>query len=148
MRERPSKAPCTPLLVCPSHLRWDWVYQRPQHLLSRLARHWPVIVEEEPLVDERPPGLDVLSVAPGVMVLRPHRPEGSDHDLAGLVEHYIAMARGGRPLVRWVYSPLFSVYGRRLEPDQVIVYDCMDELANFADAPAGLVEAEAMLLER
>src|SRR5438309_2031758 len=36
-----------PVLVCHSHLRWDWVYQRPQHLLSRLARHWPVIVEEE-----------------------------------------------------------------------------------------------------
>ncbi len=50
-----------PLLVCHSHLRWDWVYQRPQHVLSRLARQWPVLVEEEPVFDDRPPGLDVLA---------------------------------------------------------------------------------------
>src|SRR5688572_15390890 len=71
-----------PLLVCHSHLRWDWVYQRPQHLLSRLARHAPVIVEEEPVTDDRPPGLDALHVAPGVTVLRPHRPAESEVDLA------------------------------------------------------------------
>ena len=138
----------TPLLVCHCHLRWDWVYQRPQHLLSRLAGRWPVIVEEEPVVDERPPGLDVMEVAEGVTVLRPHRPAESDHDLGGLVERHVAMARGARPLVRWFYSPMFAPYGDRLGPDQVVVYDCMDELAAFAGAPAGLAEAEGRLLER
>ena len=73
-----------PLLVCHSHLRWDWVYQRPQHLLSRLARDWPVIVEEEPLFDDRPPGMDILSVAEGVTVIRPHRRPGQDFDLGML----------------------------------------------------------------
>src|SRR4051812_38652332 len=53
----PSTAsPGGPLLVCHSHLRWDRVYQRPQHVLSRLARRWPVLVREEPLIeDDRPP---------------------------------------------------------------------------------------------
>ena len=32
---------------------------------SRVAQHWPVIVEEEPVFDDRPPGLDVLQVAAG-----------------------------------------------------------------------------------
>ncbi len=138
----------SPILVCHSHLRWDWVYQRPQHLLSRLARDWRVIVEEEPIFDGRPAGLDVIPVAPNVTVLRPHRPADRDHDLGALVEDYVAMARGDGPLVRWFYSAMFAPYGGRLGGDQVVVYDCMDELANFADAPAGLREAEARLLER
>jgi UDP-galactopyranose mutase len=137
-----------PILACHSHLRWDWVYQRPQHVLSRIARHWPVLVEEEPLIDERAPGVDVLSVAPGVTVLRPHRPANNDCDMSALVEEYFSTVRGGRPLVRWFYSPLFAHYGERLGPDQVVVYDCMDELANFANAPAGLAEAETRLLAR
>src|SRR5918998_328934 len=86
----------TPVYVCHSHLRWDWVYQRPQHLLSRLARHGPVLVEEEAVFDDRPPGLDALHVAPGVTVLRPHRPPGSDADTDALVEDHVAAARGDR----------------------------------------------------
>src|SRR5919199_6912030 len=104
MRETSQMKSTMPLLVCHSHLRWDWVYQRPQHLLSRLARHWPVIVEEEPVFDDRPPGLDVLHVADGVTVLRPHRRADRDHDLGGMVEQYVAHVRGDRPLVRWFYS--------------------------------------------
>ncbi len=148
MRPNPRPRDGDPLLVCHSHLRWDWVYQRPQHLLSRLARHGPVVVEEEPVFDDRPPGLDVLPVAPGVTVLRPHRRREQDFDLGRLVEDYVAMARGGRPLVRWFYSAMFATYGDRLGGGQVVVYDCMDELASFAGAPAGLAEAEARLLER
>ena len=44
----------------------------------------------------------------------------------------MALVRGDRPLVRWFYSPMFAPYGDRLGEDQVVVYDCMDELANFA----------------
>ena len=148
-RTDPRAPLATPLLVCHSHLRWDWVYQRPQHLLSRLARHWPVIVEEEPVFDDRPPGLDVLPVAEGVTVLRPHRRPDQDFDLGRLVEDYVG--DGPRATGRWSAGstrrcspPTATGSG----PDQVVVYDCMDELANFAGAPAGLVEAEARLLER
>jgi UDP-galactopyranose mutase len=148
MRRSPRTRLEVPLLVCHSHLRWDWVYQRPQHLLSRLARHWPVVVEEEPLFDGRRPGLDVFPVADGVTVLQPHRRPDQDFDLGRLVEDDLATRRGGRPLVRWFYSPMFAPYGERLGDGQVVVYDCMDELANFAGAPAGLIEAESRLLER
>ena len=40
----------SPLVVF-SHLRWDFVYQRPQHILSRLAATRPVVVIEEPIHD-------------------------------------------------------------------------------------------------
>ncbi len=148
MSEIAARNDAAPLFICHSHLRWDWVYQRPQHLLSRLARHAPVIVEEEPVFDDRPPGLDALHVAPGVTVLRPHRRADSDFDLVALVEAHVAAVRGDRPLVRWFYSPMFAPYGDRLGPGQVVVYDCMDELALFKDAPAGLIDAEDRLLAR
>ncbi len=148
MRRTPRTDAQGPILVCHSHLRWDWVYQRPQHILSRLARRWPVIVEEEPIFDGRAPGLDVIPAAPGVTVLRPHRRADEDFDLGALVEEYIRMARGDRAVVRWFYSPMFAPYGDRLGGDQVVVFDCMDELANFANAPAGLREAETRLLGR
>src|SRR5690349_16421800 len=135
MGVRSPKSVRTPLLACHCHLRWDWVYQRPQHILTRLARAWPVILEEEPLFDDRPPGLDVLAVAPNVTVLRPHRRKDEDYDLGGLVEQYLAAVRGERTLVRWFYSPMFAPYGNRLGDGQVVVYDCMDDLANFAGAP-------------
>src|SRR5438552_8925534 len=38
-----------PAIVVFSHLRWDWVYQRPQHLLSRLAKTRRVLFIEEPI---------------------------------------------------------------------------------------------------
>jgi UDP-galactopyranose mutase len=148
MSEPPRASDREAILVCHSHLRWDWVYQRPQHLLSRLARHWPVILEEEPVFDDRRAGLDVLPVGNGVTILRPHRPVDRDYDLGRLVEDYVDLVRRDRPLVRWFYSPIFTTYGDRLETGQVVVYDCMDELANFAGAPAGLVEAESRLLAR
>ena len=38
-----------PLLICFSHLRWDFVFQRPQHLMRRLAaRNTASIFWEEP----------------------------------------------------------------------------------------------------
>ena len=38
-----------PDLLCFSHLRWDFVFQRPQHLLSRAARTMRVLFWEEPM---------------------------------------------------------------------------------------------------
>lgn len=137
------------LIACFSHLRWDWVYQRPQHILSRFARNGAVALVEEPWIDDRPPGLDVLAVAPGVTVVRPHRPAGSDFDLDALVDEHLAAIRRGRPLVRWFYSPMFAAAGSgRLDDDAAVVFDCMDELALFAGAPAGLRDAEARLMAR
>ena len=32
------RSPATAALICFSHLRWHFVYQRPQHLMTRFAR--------------------------------------------------------------------------------------------------------------
>ena len=41
--------PETMTLLCFSHLRWNFVFQRPQHLMSRFAREMNVIFWEEPV---------------------------------------------------------------------------------------------------
>src|SRR5947209_5440392 len=61
-------------LVVFSHLRWDYVYQRPQHLLSRMAARRPVLYVEEPARGQGEPFWQFSSPAPGVTVARPHTP--------------------------------------------------------------------------
>jgi UDP-galactopyranose mutase len=43
-------------LVCISHLWWSWVWQRPQHLIGRIAQHARVLLVEEPHLELGPPG--------------------------------------------------------------------------------------------
>ncbi len=62
-------------IVVFSHLRWNFVYQRPQHLLSRLAATRPVFFVEEPEFDPNgAPRWERSSPQPNVVVLRPHSP--------------------------------------------------------------------------
>src|SRR4051812_13456411 len=62
-------------VVCFSHLRWDFVYQRPQHLLSRLAKETRVFFFEEPVFRDDPvPRLSVESREDGLSVAVPYLP--------------------------------------------------------------------------
>ncbi|WP_425258892.1 glycosyltransferase [Rubrivivax sp. RP6-9] len=138
-------------LVVFSHLRWDFVYQRPQHLLSRLAGDRRVFFVEEPEQAAGRAGISVSTPAPGVTVLRAHSP----FDAAGFSDPQIAMLHpllrekllelGVRDAVAWFYTPmalpLLDAVAAR-----AVVYDCMDELAAFDFAPPQLLQREADLL--
>src|SRR5258705_13192932 len=71
-----------PDLVCFSHLRWDFVYQRPQHLLTRSARDRRVFFVEEPVFDQGSMRLHVAERENGVQVVVPHLPEGLRSEIA------------------------------------------------------------------
>ena len=141
-------------LLCFSHLRWDFVFQRPQHLMGRFARTAPVIVWEEPIdADEgEEASLFIRPAAnmPGVTIVTPRLPRGgSDVDrtatLKTLLDGYLAGVTG--KLVTWYYTPMMLPFSRHLDP-ACTVYDAMDELANFKFAPADLLELERELLDR
>ena len=72
-----------PLLVCFSHLRWDFVWQRPQHLMSRAAKHYRVLQIEEPLFEKgATPRMDVSKRPGGIAIATPVLPEGlSERDV-------------------------------------------------------------------
>jgi UDP-galactopyranose mutase len=150
-RELPGADLSIPDLVCLSHLRWDFVYQRPQHLMSRFARDRRVFFFEEPLWDS-PEGeirLDISERPGGVRVAVPHlppglTPEAVDAALGALLRNLLE-EHGIARYVLWYYTPMAVAFTAGLTPGAV-VYDCMDELSLFRGAPPDLVEREARLL--
>jgi glycosyltransferase involved in cell wall biosynthesis len=142
-----------PHLIVFSHLRWNFVFQRPQHLLSRLARHYPVVFVEEPIRAGAPAFLERTTPVPGVEVLRPHTPIDADgfHDdqlpvLKPLLADYLAKQRIDDYFV-WCYTPMALPLLTDLAP-RAVVYDCMDELSAFMDAPRQMRQRETALLKR
>ena len=147
---RPSRRPL-PAIVCLSHLRWDFVYQRPQHLLSRAAQDTPVFYVEEPQVGEGPARMDVRRTPQGVHVAVPYLPAGldgaaSEEAQRGLLAAMLA-EHDVRDPVLWYYTPMALGVTRGLRASTV-VYDVMDELSLFRFAPPTLLEREAELYRR
>lgn len=141
-----------PLLICFSHLRWDFVWQRPQHLLSRAAKDYRVVVIEEPVyeagaavrmrIEERPGGITLAT---------PVLPEGTlDPDAVvaqrTLVDDLLAGERAA-PRVFWYYTPMALAFSGHLDCD-LCVYDNMDELSAFRGASPRLLELEEQLFAR
>jgi beta-glucosidase/6-phospho-beta-glucosidase/beta-galactosidase len=155
-----------PDLVVLSHLRWAFVWQRPQHLVSRITaaragtggRTWFV---EEPHAsrDVDAPRL-ALEQHGDVTVVRLEVPaddvtgEGrldfavpAAQDYADFLTDLLAAHRAEPTRPRseppkpaphvWLYTPMAMDIAEALEPG-LLVYDVMDDLAAFAQAPAGL----------
>src|SRR6476620_1069238 len=66
-------------LVCLSHLRWDFVFQRPQHLLSRFARDRRVFFIEEPIFSDEPNHLDLSPREDNLFVVVPRLSHETAH---------------------------------------------------------------------
>lgn len=146
--------PARPTLFCFSHLRWDFVFQRPQHLMSRFAREMTVVFWEEPK-DIEPRESAFLKVRQAedfsnVRVVTPHLPKGldeatRDEALRRLLDAHVASY--ARPLISWYYTPMMLPFSRHLDASAV-VYDCMDELSKFRFAPEKLLDLEQELIDR
>jgi protoporphyrinogen oxidase/glycosyltransferase involved in cell wall biosynthesis len=138
-----------PTIVVFSHLRWNFVFQRPQHLLSRLAQHYPILFVEEPEYDDGGPFMEQSHPAPNVTVCRAHTPVpagGFHDDQIPLLQPLLAqlVPPGERP-VAWFYTPMALPLLQGLNPS-LVVYDCMDELASFKNPPKQLLQRETALL--
>lgn len=147
-------------IIAFSHLRWDFVWQRPQQFLSRFAKRHKVLFVEEPFYDLAPaeePNVTVNKVADNVWVASAHMPSnlvGTDAYEA-VASTLIGKARDivntdgslSRPLL-WFYNPSDSLWALDSFAARGVVYDCMDELSQFAHAPAHLVAGEQKLLNR
>lgn len=139
-------------LVCLSHLRWDFVYQRPQHLLSRFARHKRVFFFEEPIYVDGETRLEISPREDNLFVIVPHVSH-ADRETKNITEIQRQMLDGlfeSQNIDRfalWFYTPMAMDYAAHLEP-LVTVFDCMDELSAFKFAPPELIENEKRLLEK
>jgi UDP-galactopyranose mutase len=138
-------------VVCFSHLRWDFVYQRPQHLMSRCARERRVFFFEEPRFEKelKKASFEVRIASCGVHVVAPRLPLSTEPGqvcdrLRKLVDnlfrkYYIQNS------ILWYYTPMALPFTRHIKPS-VVVYDCMDELSGFRGAPAQIRDLENELL--
>ena len=140
-----------PDLIVFSHLRWDFVYQRPQHLLKRSARDRRVFFVEEPVFDNGSMHLEVSERETNLKIVVPHLPEGLLSEVAKtavlhdmiqrlLVENNI------HQYLAWYYTPMALNFTRHLKP-LAVIYDCMDELSAFKGAHESLVQRERELFK-
>ncbi len=141
-----------PLLLCLSHLRWDFVLQRPQHLLTRATDGYDVVFFEEPIcAPGATPRLERRHTPEGVTICTPHLPEGMAEAAVLATQRRMLDAllatETGRRLVLWFYTPMAMGFADHLVPD-LTLYDCMDELSGFRGAPPMLLEFERRLLAR
>ncbi|MBK8020797.1 MAG: glycosyltransferase [Chloroflexi bacterium] len=132
-------------LVCISHLRWDFVWQRPQHLLSRLARHYRVFFVEEPvaLTGAKEPRLVVRHQPHDVTVVNLLQPVEEDrwigHNDPLTAETYQELLRdylrqqGSDERLMWLYTPMAWHFAEAI-PHRTLIYDVMDELSAFKGA--------------
>jgi UDP-galactopyranose mutase len=140
----------TPAIIVFSHLRWNWVWQRPQHLLSRLAKRFPVIFIEEPLPCEagrvahwsiEQPVASVLVCTPFTTAESPGFNGSQLNELDILLDQLVTQL-ALRNILVWLYTPMALPLARRLKP-LAMIYDVMDELSAFKGAPPELLEWEA-----
>jgi len=140
-----------PPLIVFSHLRWGFVFQRPQHLMTRLAQHFDVYFIEEPVFADAEPALMSATHQNGVEVLTPRTKEFASgfHDsqlnaMKPLIADFMASRGITQPLV-WLYTPMALPLVADLEP-RAVIYDCMDDLASFKFAPPELAAREQALM--
>jgi glycosyltransferase involved in cell wall biosynthesis len=154
-------SPSTYPLIVHSHLRWDFVWQRPQQILSRLARRRAVMYVEEPIFidDVGSVALDITKPCENVHRIIPRLPASlrDSYDAASqsvrasllaLLETDRTVADAFADCVQWFYTPMPAPTMLGAFAERGVVYDCMDELSQFRFAPPELVERERMLLAR
>ena len=135
-------------LIAFSKIRWDFVWQRPQHLMSRWAKKHRVFFVEEPVYDASGNAfLEIDQIEDRLFIVVPHTvPESCAKDLSRLMDEMLRTCRIHQYNILYI-TPKALAYTRHLSPD-LVIYDCMDELSAFDGAPDGLKELESELMRR
>ena len=139
-------------LICLSHLRWDFVFQRPQHLLTRLSETFNIFFIEEPVYDITGPDHYVfLNRGKNIVVMVPHIKERlSDDEKKYAQKSLFDSFMENRNLsdhIFWYYTPMALEFSRKYNPE-LTVFDCMDELSAFKFAPEEIKTLEKELLKK
>ena len=144
-------ASVSPDLICFCHLKWDFVYQRPQHLMKRISKKYRSFFVEEPVYYDGPDKY-ILRMEGDIRVvqfkleqsLKIAIPEAIRQ--RGLLQQLI-QDQNIKQFIVWYYTPMALQFSRHLKP-VLTVYDCMDELSAFKFAPPELKMLEDALLQQ
>lgn len=134
-------------LLCFSHLSWNFVYQRPQHLLTRFSKHYQVFYFEEPKIGDS--DQYIVNVQDGVYIVElivTRNDENTNAKIQNLIVQLLE-EYDIRQYLTWYYTPMALQFTNELNPETVI-FDSMDELSAFRFAPPQLLELEDELFKK
>ncbi|MBB6502473.1 hypothetical protein [Pedobacter cryoconitis] len=139
-------------LLCFSHLRWDFLLQRPQHLLLRFASDINVYFVEDPVFDAKEkPFFSFGTRSETLWKVVPHLMPGLSSDqvtrcMAELIDEFLRDAELSQ-WTFWYYNPLAQLFVKKHKP-KLTVYDCMDEVSGLRHVPQEMSILEKKLLEK
>jgi glycosyltransferase involved in cell wall biosynthesis len=138
-------------LVCFSHLRWGFVFQRPNHLLSRFSKHQRVFFIEEPIFTESSEKLQIEKYNENLFVVTPHIKSGlAEEEIVLRQRNFIDelfLRMKVNSFFSWYYTPMALPFTEHLSPE-LVIYDCMDELSSFKFAPPQVAILEKELFKK
>jgi len=139
-------------LLCFSHLRWDFLLQRPQHLLLRFASDINVYFVEDPVFDAKEkPFFSFGTRSETLWKVVPHLVSGLssgqvDRCMTALIDEFLRDAELSQ-WTFWYYNPLAQSFVKKHKPG-LTVYDCMDEVSGLKYGPEEMSILEKKLLEK
>jgi len=138
-------------LVCFSHLRWGFVFQRPNHLLSRFSKHQRVFFIEEPIFHDHEDKIQIENFNENLFVITPYIKHGLSeaeiHNRQRKVINKVFINMKINRFFSWYYTPMAIPFTDHLTPE-LVIYDCMDELSAFKFAPPELKIRERELFKK
>ena len=138
-------------LVCFCHLRWGFVFQRPNHLLSRFSKHQRVFFIEEPVFYDGEDKLHIENYNENLFVVTPHIKGGlTEEEVHKRQRKFINNLFTNMNIEKyfsWYYTPMALPFTDHLTPE-LVIYDCMDELSAFKYAPPQLTTLEKELFKK
>lgn len=138
-------------LVCFSHLRWGFVFQRPNHLLSRFSKHQRVFFIEEPIFYDENDKLHIENFNENLYVVTPYIRRGlKEEEVHKRQKKFLSNLITNMQVNRyftWYYTPMALPFTDHLSPE-LVIYDCMDELSAFKFAPPELTAREKELFKK
>src|SRR5689334_3980338 len=138
-------------LVCFSHLRWGFVFQRPNHLLTRFSKHQRVFFIEEPIFHDGEDKLHIENFNENLYIVTPHIRGGlPEEEVHRRQEKFITKLLTNMNVSKffsWYYTPMALAFTQNLTPE-LVIYDCMDELSAFKFAPPELAVREKELFKK
>lgn len=119
--------------------------------MSRFGTKGRVFFIEEVMFDDTESGLEIIERGTNVFVCVPHLAAKMDRSqidniLVKMLDDLIDRFHLENYIV-WFYTPMMLGWSRELKP-AAIVYDCMDQLSAFKDAPPELIEREKQLFAK
>ncbi|MBK8984249.1 MAG: hypothetical protein IPM38_18495 [Ignavibacteria bacterium] len=138
-------------LICFSHMKWDFDFQKPQHLLTKFSSVYRIFFIEEPLFNSYEEKFSLISAGEGIWVVKLYltgdKNDSDDNTRQRKLLKTLFAIMNIHRYILWFYTPMALPLSDDMTAD-LIIYDCMDETADFKFAPDGYTRLEESLISK